>query len=102
MGAEMIGIALVFLALTGVAFAQDTRTVTEPVIPPVCIALTAGADTESIQKALDGCPAGKAVELKGGAFYAGPLQLRAGVTLLVDHDATLFASSNPRDYDLKP
>src|SRR5205823_14590492 len=82
-----------------VAFARDPGNVTAPVMPPVWITLRAGAD---IQKALDSCPAGQAVGLTAGAFYAGPLQLRAGVTLLVDRGATLFASTNPRDYDLTP
>jgi polygalacturonase len=64
------------------------------------------ADTRRIQEALDHCPAGQAVELKAHgsahAFLAGPLQLRAGVTLRVDADTILFASRNPRDYDISP
>ena len=104
------------------AGAQDTRTVSEPVIPPVCAALGARLavvngrtvapederrpDTARIQQALDGCPAGQAVELRpeGGfaAFLAGPLQLRAGVTLLVARGAILFGSRDPRDYDATP
>jgi polygalacturonase len=63
-------------------------------------------DTQRIQAALDGCAAGKAVELKSApgkdAFLSGPLQLRAGVTLLVDTGVILFASRNPRDYDVRP
>jgi len=102
--------------------AQDRRAVSEPVIPPVCAGLgarlaVAGGrtlapederrpDTARIQQALDGCPAGQAVELKrdGGfaAFLAGPLQLRAGVTLLVARGAILFGSRDPRDYDVSP
>jgi polygalacturonase len=103
------------------AWAQDTRTVTEPVIPRSCTILPAKLkasgkavaandedkqDTARIQAALDGCPAGQAVELKpeGGlnAFLTGPIQLRAGVTLVVDGGVTLFGSRNPRDYDLSP
>jgi polygalacturonase len=42
------------------------------------------------------------VELSGKVFLAGPLQLRAGVTLLLDRGATLYGSRNPRDYDLSP
>jgi polygalacturonase len=64
-------------------------------------------DTARIQQALDSCPAGRAVELKGGdgvnqgrnAFLSGPLDLRRGVTLLVDAGVTLFASRDPRVYD---
>jgi polygalacturonase len=42
------------------------------------------------------------VELAGKVFLAGPLQLRAGVTLLVDKGTTLYGSRNPRNYDLSP
>jgi polygalacturonase len=100
------------------AHAQDTRTVTEPVIPPSCTTLTAQLpvklsaaaeaqpDTARIQAALDHCPAGQAVELKAdaasAAFLSGPLQLRAGVTLLIDTNTILYGSRNPRDYDITP
>jgi len=103
------------------ANAQDTRNVTEPVIPPTCTVVTAHLtshagtldeagektpDTARIQSAIDGCAAGHAVTLRPGArhdaFLSGPLQLRPGVTLVVDAGAILFASRNPRDYDLKP
>jgi polygalacturonase len=110
---------LVLAAAPLALFGQDTRNVTEPVIPKSCAALPARLaksgktladgdesrpDTTRIQQALDQCAAGQAVELKSdgpsNAFLAGPLQLRAGVTLLVDDGVTLFASRNPRDYDL--
>ena len=103
------------------ASAQDTRRVTEPKIPRSCIVLPASltaqgttlaeadeskSDTQRIQQALDRCPAGEAVELKSSgthnAFLAGPLDLRQGVTLLIDRDTILFASRNPRDYDVQP
>jgi len=100
------------------ARAQDTRSVAEPMIPASCTVLAAQLparlsaadesqpDTRRIQEALDHCAAGQAVELKAEgaarAFLAGPLQLRAGVTLLVDGNAILFASRNPRDYDISP
>jgi polygalacturonase len=108
--------ALALLAFALPLAAQDTRTVTEPVIPPACTTLDAQIkrvgttlapadeaklDTERIQKAMDSCGKGKAVELRGGAagdaFLTGPLQLRDGVTLLVDKGVTLFAS---RDAEL--
>jgi polygalacturonase len=101
--------------------AQDTRTVTEPALPPVCAALTAdlnateGAlapedesklDTERIQQAIDHCGAGHAVELKSekgkNAFLSGPLELRQGVTLLIDRGATLYASRDPKVYETSP
>ena len=86
--------------------AQDTRTVTEPKIPPVCTWIPAKLhsvdgnlapadesklDTARIQAALDACKPGQAVELHLGsatpgnlnAFLTGPLDLREGVTLLI-------------------
>jgi polygalacturonase len=99
--------------------AQDTRNVVEPHIPSACVVLRAHLtaqgdtlaaadesrlDTAAIQHALDHCASGHAVELKADgardAFLSGPLELRAGVTLLIDKGVTLFASRNPRDYDL--
>jgi polygalacturonase len=98
--------------------AQDTRTVVEPVIPPSCAVLSAQLaaplsaadesklDTARIQQAIDQCPPGQAVELKpdgrATAFLSAPLQLRSGVTLLIDRGAILYASRNPRDYDTEP
>ena len=103
------------------ALAQDTRDVHEPVVPQVCTALTAGLhsienrksiyesdeshlDTARIQKALDECPGSQAVELKSDAghdaFLSGPLQLRKGVTFLIDKDVVLFGSRNPADYEV--
>jgi polygalacturonase len=94
--------------------AQDTRRVTEPVFPPSCAVLTARLaevdeaqpDSRRIQQALDTCAPGRAVELRAdgarAAFLSGPLDLRAGVTLRIGAGATLFASRNPRDYDVSP
>ena len=103
------------------ATAQDLRTVTEPAIPPACVTLTASLvphggtldaasektrDTARIQAAIDACAPGHAVVLRADsghdAFLSGPLQLRNGVTLVVDSGAILFASRDPRDYDLRP
>lgn len=103
------------------AMAQDMRNVTEPKIPPACAVLSARLiahgwtlaesdesklDTLRIQEAMDRCKPGHAVELAAdgdhGAFLTGPLNLRQGVTLLVDKHAILFASRNPRDYDIEP
>jgi len=89
---------------------QDLRHVVEPSIPKTCAVVKAGRevideaqlDTARIQDALDKCPNGQAVELTGKVFLAGPLQLRAGVTLSIDAGTTLYASSNPRDYDVSP
>jgi polygalacturonase len=105
-------------------WAQDTRKVTEPVIPAACVKLEAkivavgdtlkeadeaNADSARIQAAVDGfaakCKPGQAVELAAGAkganaFLSGPLELKEGVTLLVDKGVTLFASRDPKDYDV--
>ena len=108
--------ALLLSSLT--SGAQDPRNVQEPVIPPVCSTLTAQLtsgtapgtlssetqlDTSRIQSALNGCPAGQAVELGPAsgydAFLVGPFKIPSGVTLLVDAGVTVYASRNPRDYD---
>jgi len=63
-------------------------------------------DTQRIQSALDACTRGKAVELSSdgahNAFLSGPLELREGVTLLIDKGVTLYASRNPKDFDTTP
>ena len=103
------------------AFAQDTRHVTEPVIPPSCTVLKADLhatnntlaesdetklDTQRIQSALDSCTPGRAVELSSeganNAFLSGPIELREGVTLRIDKGVTLYASRNPKDFETTP
>src|SRR6185312_16256043 len=102
------------------ARAQDTRHVTEPKIPESCVQLPAQLratdnmiapsdegklDTERIQAALDHCKPGMAVELKptsgNNAFLSGPLEMREGVTLLVDEGVTLFGSRDAKVYEMK-
>lgn len=116
-------VVLLSLAFMSQAHAQDQRNVLEPVIPGVCQTLSSSLtaiknnttladsdeqkpDTARIQQAIDRCPPGQAVELQASgshnAFLAGPLELRTGVTLLVDANAILFASRNARDYDVSP
>ncbi|MRW91657.1 pectin lyase fold-containing protein [Duganella sp. FT80W] len=98
---------LIAAALQLPAHAQDARKVSEPVAPPSCAVLTAGAaggdDTARIQAAIDKCPAGRAVRLSASndkqRFAAGPLTLRSGVSLQVDANTTLQASGNPKLYD---
>jgi polygalacturonase len=123
---QMLRNFLVFIAISvactpQIAWAQDSRNVTEPRFPPVCRSLTAELgtknggiaesdeskpDTQRIQAAIDGCKPGTAVELRSSgprtAFLSAPLELKQGVTLLVGANATLFASRNPRDYDVSP
>jgi len=111
--------AVIGCSLAG-AGAQDTRKVTEPQIPSSCTKLKAQLrsvsndiaeadegklDTERIQKALDHCKAGRAVELVGSrgrdAFLTGPLEMRTGVTLLVDKGVTLYGSRDAAMYEVK-
>jgi polygalacturonase len=114
--------AWAFLLVAAAARAQDTRNVTEPVIPPSCFVVSAKLsavdgktlaeadedklDTDRIQKAIDGCAKGQAVELKAdgahNAFLSGPLDLRAGVTLRVDAKTILFGSRDARVYEVSP
>ena len=101
--------------------AQDSRTVTEPQIPAACATLDAAIaapkgviaekdekalDTERIERAMQDCRQGEAVVLrakgKKTVFLAGPLTLRAGVTLVIDKNTALVASRDPRLYDLLP
>jgi polygalacturonase len=108
-------------ALLSAASAQDTRNVTEPKFPPVCTELKAQLvgtstgvaetdehklDSDRIQKALDKCGKGKAVALRAegpnNAFLSGPLELREGVTLLVDKGVTLYASRDAEVYATEP
>ncbi len=103
------------------AVAQDTRTVTEPKIPPFCAKLDAqltavnGAlatvdesklDTDRIQKAIDGCGKGMGVALQAhgpaNAFLSGPLELREGVTLVVDKGVTLYETIDPKMMENSP
>jgi len=124
---QLYSSTLVILAfcLSAAAVAQDTRTVTEPVIPAFCTELDAHLasisggtyntlspadegklDTDRIQNAIDSCGKGKAVALQthGGfnAFVSGPLELREGVTLVVDKGATLFETLDPKVLEISP
>jgi polygalacturonase len=123
LGSPKHTLIFVFALAAGAALAQDTRTVTEPVIPKTCVALDAQIaaidgnrtiadadesrlDTARIQEALDSCPKGQAVELRaaGGrnAFLSGPLDLRAGVTLVAGAGAILFASRDAALFAVRP
>jgi polygalacturonase len=109
-----------FFLVPGLA-AQDMRTVTKPVLPPVCATLNAQLakvgdslapadesklDTARIQNAIDHCSQGHGVLLSthgaDNAFLSGPLQLHAGITLIVGKGVTLFASRNPALYAVSP
>jgi polygalacturonase len=101
--------ALAAALLCGAAHAQDTRNVAEPVVPPACAVLIADPasaghnDATRIQAAIDKCAPGLAVHLAASNekhdFVSGPLQLKSGVTLVVDVGTTLFASTDPLLFD---
>ena len=93
---------------------------TEPKIPASCVQLPAQLravsdklaeadesklDTARIQSALDKCKPGMAVELKpasgNNAFLSGPLEMRTGVTLLIDEGVTLFGSRDAAVYEIE-
>jgi polygalacturonase len=122
---------VVALATARGGVAQDLRTVKEPRIPAACAVLKAGlsaavatsgeieaqaessgtgqaalVDTARIQAALDHCAKGTAVELAAdgekATFLTGPIQLRAGVVLVVDKGVTLFGTRNPEYYAVTP
>jgi polygalacturonase len=119
-----VSLAVLIASAASPLHAQDTRKVTEPVIPPTCVTLkaafttaqaTSGSiesransnavlDTIRIQQAIDHCAKSHAVELApdsaNTAFLSGPIQLRPGVTLLIDKGVTLYASRNPKDYEI--
>ena len=96
----------------GATNAQDTRMVTEPKIPPACTYLISNKSTPnkdlssdqlSIQTAIDQCPKGHAVHLSASnqntVFVSGPIKIKSGVSLAIDKDVTLFASTDPKVYD---
>jgi polygalacturonase len=107
---------------TSLGVDSDPTLPPEPSLPTaVCSTLTAkltqisgllpdsadtSPDTNRLQAALNACQAGHAVKLSAdnskGAFLSGPLTLPSGVTLWIDKSVTLFASRNPRDFDIKP
>ena len=104
--------------ICGSLAAQDLRTVSEPHIPATKCAIlkarlsaTSGLladesvlDTARVQHAIDSCGSGEAVELASDVardiFLIAPITLKAGVTLVVDSGVAVFASRNPRDYDV--
>lgn len=57
-------------------------------------------DTVAIQRALDECgkAGGGIVRLPAGTYLSKPLTLRSKTTLVLDQDARLKASDNPKDY----
>nr|ANJ43648.1 glycoside hydrolase family 28 [Ramulus artemis] len=99
---KVFSAAFVVFSLLHIGAAKDLRTVTEPKNPEICTSLNATSDddTQTIQKALDSCTKGQAVALlSNSTFYAGPLTIPSGVSLLVEEHAILRAIPNPKLYD---
>jgi polygalacturonase len=92
---KLTGVSLVLVFGAAVAAAQN-----------VCDVRNYGAkgdgstkDTVAIQKAIDACSAKKGtVKLAGGDFVTGPLEIKSNVTLDVEKDAKLLASTDRADY----
>lgn len=123
-------LAIAIASTAPLLHSQDLRTVKEPVIPLACVTLKstmvanlavsgeieararkagtddAGLDTGRLQQALNQCTKGHAVELApdagNTAFLTGPINLRPGVTLLLDKGVTLYATRNPESYAVSP
>ena len=107
---ELCAATIVLLGVAS-ALAQDTRTVTEPHFPKACATLTAQlgavdggktiaeadeskADTARIQKAIDGCAAGQAVE-KGEILAVIEAALNPLGSSLAVNDPTSMLSDSP-------
>jgi polygalacturonase len=120
---RMVGV-LVVAAVCSVAMrAQDARLVREPKLPATCAVVKAELishdgkltdaeerghrDNARIEAAMAACPVGKAVVLRGSGagkdvFLIAPLKLHAGVTLVVSAEVAVWASRDPREYDVQP
>jgi polygalacturonase len=104
-----LAIAAALGSLSCAVHAQDSRDVQEPKLPAACAVLFGEAvgsgrdDAARIQAAIDQCAPGHAVVLSASnekrSFVSGPLQLKSGVTLVVDAGATLYASLDSRLFD---
>jgi polygalacturonase len=75
----------------------------KPVVDPAPPGLVADGktlNTAALQQAIDACSAagGGTVRLGAGRYLTGTLQLRSGVTLRLDADATLLGSPDAADY----
>src|SRR5437588_459005 len=104
---RLLSLCLFGLLLVRFLAAQDSRNVAEPVLPLICTSVDAQLatnghslasadeeklDTARIQQALDACEKGRGVLLRthgaSNAFLTGPLELRQGVTLIIDRGTT--------------
>ncbi len=102
---------------TGTCGAGDSNMPAQPTLPgTVCTSISAtqnvaangvasesGANTSTIQSALNACGSGKAVKLvtsgSNNAFLTGPITIPSGVTLWVDTGVTLYGTRDPNVYN---
>jgi pectin methylesterase-like acyl-CoA thioesterase len=108
-----VKVILLFASFTFLkVFAQDRRSVEEPVFPKICSVLVSKHktvdidrfdDQELIQAQINNCSSGQAVMLAADneydAFISGPITLKSGVSLILGKDVTLFASNDSRKFD---
>lgn len=113
-------------AATEMVMAQDTRNVTEPIIPKVCAVLRAplkgtadgpvigdtadeqnaesSSETSTLRTALQQCPKGQAVKLSLGgnpsfnSFLLEPTTLPPDVSLIIEGGVTVYGSRDPSRY----
>jgi polygalacturonase len=119
-------LSLSWIFAPDLAWAQDSRSVPEPTFPAVCAVVTArlqasadgpvigqsadeqneesAFETATLNDALAGCPAGKAVELaldatrSDSAFLINPITIPTKISLIVDGGVTVYASRDPRNF----
>lgn len=111
---HLLGFTCCVLVMSGLlasasGLAQDRRHVSEPGLPAsVCATLAPSAqprdDTGRLQDTINRCQPGAAVRLIAGAagtrFVSGPLIMKSAVTLWLDRNAVLAATTDPRAYDM--
>jgi len=103
--------------------AQDSRNVVEPRLPATCKVLNANLtphngtladtierhyrDNDRLEKAMASCAPGKAVVLRAdgsgkSVFLISPMRMRAGVTLVVEASAAVWAPKTRATMTLLP
>ena len=116
-------LAAPILLIAASASAQNARPLVEPKIPQTCTTIVAELaphdgtlpdaeershrDNARIEQALASCPQGKAVVLRAGkdgrnVFLIAPMHLHANVVLVVEANVAVWASRDPREYDVQP
>jgi polygalacturonase len=101
----LLPISILSSFLPTLTSAADMRNVVEPEYPETCSVVYARNNliTADIQRALDKCSPGKAVQLSSNGsmniFLSGALNMPSGVSLLIDKGVTLKAINNASAFD---